>query len=111
MKTHQLFLKMPYLKMIKNGNKTLEARANYPNLRKIEVGDEITFVSGNLSITTIVKRVCLYTNVVEILKTEVINDLIPNASYLEAQHIYNSIYAPEKVEKNGGMLVFEVQVI
>lgn len=108
---HKLFIKMPYLKMIKNGSKPLEARANYPNLRNIKENDIIIFMSGSIELHTITKRITSYKTVDEMLNNEIVDHLVPGMSFKEARNVYNSIYPPEKVKKNNGMIVFELKVL
>jgi len=111
MKKRKLFIKMPYLKMIDNGSKPLEARANYPNLRSISEGDQVTFLSGKMNVPTLIKRVTIYKTVDEMLKNENIDHLIPGSTYSEARKAYNDIYPSEKVRNNNGMVVFELERI
>ncbi|HMT01613.1 MAG TPA: ASCH domain-containing protein [Candidatus Absconditabacterales bacterium] len=107
----ELFIKMPYLLEIKSGKKTVEARANYSNLRKIQEGQEVVFVSGSLRVNVIVERISLYKSVDEMLENEEIDTLIPGANFEEALTIYNSIYPPDKVKKNNGMRVFSIKLM
>ena len=58
--SHQLNLRKPYLKLIADGIKTVEVRVGYPKMRRIKAGHELTFVSGDDTVVTRVKRVTEY---------------------------------------------------
>lgn len=110
MKNWNLFIKIHYLKLIESEEKTVEGRVNYQNLRKIKVGDTITFISGEKEVITDVKRVSVYKDISDMLTEEKTTNLIPNETKEKAQEIYESIYPKQKVVKNGGMIAFEIAI-
>lgn len=67
---HQLNLRKPYLKLISDGIKTVEVHVDYPKMRRIQAGHEPTFVSGDDTVVTRVKRVTEYGNFEALLDRE-----------------------------------------
>lgn len=105
-----LRIKRKYFFDIRNNRKPLEARCAYPSLSRIQAGDQIEFQWGNESCLKTVVEVRRYQTVGDMLEKEVIYDLLPGTTtFIEALEIYNSIYSPEKVRQNGGMLVFQLE--
>lgn len=107
----RLQIKLKYLRLISNGLKTLEARANYSSLSDVKVGNVILFFCDDLSCLVRVKAIRHHKNVITMLNNEDIKKLLPGCDYNAARLIYNKIYPQNKVEANGGMLVFEVEKI
>ena len=58
--SHEMTIRLPYLRLIASGVKTVEVRVGYPRMRKIKVGDQLTFISGDERVPTQVKRVTEY---------------------------------------------------
>lgn len=48
----ELNIRMPYLKLIEDGSKTVEIRVGYPRMRAIQEGQALTFVSGDRRVPT-----------------------------------------------------------
>jgi ASC-1-like (ASCH) protein len=110
MKVISLRIKRKYFFDIQNNLKTLEARCRYPNLRKLKLGDSIQFQWEHLSCTRKIKDIRRYLSVTDMLKQEEISKLLPGTlSFSEAMKIYTSIYTSQKVNQNGGMIVFELE--
>lgn len=99
-----------YFLAIKSNQKPLEARCRYPSLRKLKKGDQIEFQCKQEYCTKTLKAVRRYSTVKDMLERESISQLLPGVtSLIEALEIYNSIYSPQKVEQNKGVLVFELE--
>lgn len=109
--SRMLWIKMSYLKMISSGKKRLEARIDYPNLRKIKRGSIINFCSGEKNLLVKVIAVRRYKNFSEMLQCEFIDQLLPGYNFTETLGIYRSIYPDEKVKKFGGIIIFEIEKI
>jgi ASC-1-like (ASCH) protein len=103
---HRLNLRKPYLKLITDGIKTVEVRVGYPRMRKIQAGHELTFVSGDDTVATRVKRVTEYENFETMLDYEdavaIGGDLGESRDELLA--VIREIYPPEK-EKLGVLAI------
>lgn len=104
--THRLNLRKPYLKLIVDGIKTVEVRVGYPKMRRIQAGHELTFISGDDTITTRVKRVTEYGSFEELLDHEdavtIGGDLGESRDELLAA--IREIYPPDK-EKLGVLAI------
>ncbi len=97
--------------MISSGQKDLEARVNYPILKKIKTGDNVNFFWENTSVIVEIIDIRRYSDFSEMLKEEDANRLIPGISGEEALKEYRKIYSQEKVRKNQGVVVFEIKVL
>lgn len=103
-----ILIKMKYLNLIQNSKKTLEARAFYPSLKKIKVGDIITFYCEKTKCKTKIIALRKYSSIKSMLENEEINKLLPNHSFNEAYNVYKKIYPNFKV-REFGLLVIEVE--
>lgn len=103
-----LRIKRPYFNQIRSGAKTLEARVAYPDIKAIKTGQKIQFECGNDNMIKTVKAVRYHKSVVAMLDFELLAKLVPNITRQNAEFVYNSIYAPEKVKNLGGMVVLEL---
>lgn len=106
--TKNILIKMKYLKLISSGIKTLEARAFYPSLKKIKVGDEMTFYCENIKCNTKIIALRRYSNIKSMLENEDINKLLPNHNFNQAYNVYKKIYPDYKV-REFGLLVIQVE--
>lgn len=106
---HQINLRRPYLKLIAAGIKTVEVRVDYPKMRKIQAGHELTFVSGGDTVVTRVKRVTEYDSFEALLDHEdavaISGDL--GESRGEPLAVIREICPPEK--ENFGALAIQVE--
>ena len=104
--SHQLNLRKPYLTLIADGIKTVEVRVGYPKMRKIQAGHELTFVSGDDTVVTRVKRVTEYDSFEALLDHEdavaIGGDL--GESMDELLTVIREIYPPEN-EKLGVLAI------
>jgi ASC-1-like (ASCH) protein len=109
--SHRLNLRKPYLKLIADGTKTVEVRVSYPRMRKIQAGHELTFVSGDDTVATRVKRVTEYENFEAMLDHEdavtIGGDLGESRDELLA--VIREIYPPEKEKL--GVLAIQIELI
>jgi ASC-1-like (ASCH) protein len=100
--SHRLNLRKPYLELIADGIKTIEVRVGYPKIRRIQAGHQLTFVSGDDTVVTRVKRVTEYDSFEALLDHEdavaIGGDLGESRDELLA--VIREIYPPEK-EKLG----------
>lgn len=107
----ELNIRMPYLRLIEDGTKTVEVRVGYPRMRTIQAGQELTFVSGERRVRTLVKRVTEYPSFGAMLDSEdahsIGGDLGESREQLLA--VIRGIYPPEK--ERLGVLAIEVEVI
>jgi ASC-1-like (ASCH) protein len=103
---HRLNLRKPYLKLIAEGIKTVEVRVGYPKMRKIKAGHELTFVSGDDTVITRVKRVTEYDSFEALFDHEdavaIGGDLGDSRTTLLT--VIREIYPPEK-EKLGVLAI------
>ncbi|UGQ12368.1 ASCH domain-containing protein [Yinghuangia sp. ASG 101] len=63
-------IRRPFLELIVAGVKTIEVRVGYPSMRKIQAGQPLTFVSGDLSYSTTVDHVAEYPSFDALLDAE-----------------------------------------
>lgn len=107
----EINIRMPYLKLIKDGTKTVEVRVGYPRMRAIHPGQELTFVSGDRRVPTLVKRVTEYPSFEAMLDSEdarsIGGDLGESREKLLS--VIRDIYPPEK--ERLGVLAIEIAVI
>lgn len=66
----ELNIRKEYLELIAGGTKTIEVRVGYPSIRRIQEGQDLTFVSGEQRVPTRVKRVTEYSSFDEMLDHE-----------------------------------------
>lgn len=108
----QMWIKRPYFEQIRSGQKTLEARICYPQMRRIRKGDTILLRTGGGAENAMVIRIIdirKYRDFQEALKHEDINRLLPDTRPENALEVYERIYPEWKVKQYGGVLVFELE--
>ena len=94
-------LKKKFLEFIKKGEKTLEVRVGYDNIKGIKNGESIAFTSRDERLVRTVKEVRVYNTFYEMLNRENYNLIAPNIGSLEAtKKLLSDIYPPHK-EKLG----------
>lgn len=107
----ELNIRKPYLKLIADGIKTVEVRVGYPSMRKIEPGQDLTFIAGDKRVTTRVKRVTEYPTFEAMLDHEdphaIGGDLGNDKAQLLA--VIRSIYPPEK--ERLGVLAVQIEAV
>lgn len=102
----ELRMKRIYFNMIKSQKKNLEARLNYPFLRKAKVGDRIVFFWENEKFVGKIIAIRHYNSFNEMMDGEDVNLLLPGYSKSKALEEYLKIYPERKVKENKGILVF-----
>jgi ASC-1-like (ASCH) protein len=109
--SYQLNLRKPYLTLIADGIKTVEVRVGYPKIRRIKAGHELTFVSGDDTVVTRVKRVTEYDSFEAMLDHEdavaIGGDL--GESRGELLTVIREIYPPEKEKL--GVLAIQIELV
>lgn len=106
-----LRFKRKYISMIGSGEKTLECRVNYPELRGIKKGESLNFFWEHISLIVEVVDVRRYDTFKEMLSKENVNKLVPGMTREQALIEYESIYPDWKVRKFGGLIVFEIKIV
>ncbi len=102
----KLFLKRKYLEMILSGEKTLEGRVGYRNIKLIKKGDEI-YINGIYKV--IIEDKWEYNSFKEALKHHPYKELIPDAKDEEdVVNAYRLLY-PEWKEKKYGVVIFKIK--
>jgi ASC-1-like (ASCH) protein len=101
-------VKQRYLDLIRSGDKTLEVRVGYYNIRTIQPGERIRLSSRTDSETIYVKDVRRYSTFDDMLKSEKANFIAPGSTKEEVRRILKEIYPP-KLE-NLGVVVLDIQV-
>lgn len=105
-KNYNWRIKREYYNLINSGTKTLEVRVGYPDIRRVQEGDTITFKDYS-NIKFEVVRVTRYEDFPDMLDSEDSSKAIPNVSKYKALEMYQAIY-PEKKEALG-VYVFELR--
>lgn len=104
---HTMRIKRPYYDAIMAGQKTLEVRVGYDNIKRYQAGEvlklETSEASGNIKI----KAVRTYASFEDMLSNEGWQKIAPDAGDMEtALRTIREIYPPEKEAL--GVYVFEV---
>lgn len=107
----EINIRREYLKLIIDGVKTVEVRVGYPRMRSIQPGQELTFVSGDQRVPTIVRRVTEYRLFEEMLDREDARSIGGNLgeSRENLLAVIKSIYPPEK--ERLGVLAIEIELV
>ena len=107
----ELNIRKPYLKLIADGIKTVEVRVGYPSMRKIEPGQNLTFIAGNERVVTRVKRITEYSSFEAMLDHEdphaIGGDL--GDSSVRLLTVIRSIYPPDK--ERLGVMAIEIEPV
>ena len=105
-KTRLMWIKKRFFDLILSGEKTLEVRVLYPNLRSIQKGELVTL---NNQATIKIKDVRRYSTFEEMLSKEEASRIVPGSSREELLRLLKSIYPPHKEQL--GVLVLEVEPV
>lgn len=103
--------KRKYFLMVQGGNKTLEARVDYPFIKKVKIGEIIQFFWEENSIRVIITAVRKYKNFKHMLDNEDVDQLTPGIKRVDALKEYEKIYPEWKIKKYGGVRVFAFKII
>ena len=105
-KNYNWRIKREYYNLINNGIKTLEVRVGYPDIKRVQQGDTITFKDySNIKFEVI--RVTRYEDFPDMLDNEDVSKTIPGVTKYKALDMYQEIYPEEKEAL--GVYVFELQ--
>jgi ASC-1-like (ASCH) protein len=98
-----------YFDLVAAGQKKIEVRVQYPNLRNLKAGDHIRFVCGRDDALTKVTRIARYTSFEEMLDTEGPANVNPDSPRDQQIANIRRIYGPEKEAL--GVLAIEIELI
>ena len=105
-KTRLMWIKKRFFDLILSGEKTLEVRVLYPNLRSIRKGE---LVNLNNQATIRIKDVRRYSTFEEMLSKEEASRIVPGSNREELLRLLKSLYPPHKEQL--GVLVLEVEPV
>ncbi|RFS87522.1 ASCH domain-containing protein [Actinomadura spongiicola] len=98
-----------YFDLVAAGRKTIEVRVQYPNLRKLKVGDHIRFICGRDDVLTRVRRVARYRSLEEMFDAEGPSRVNPDSPRDQQLANIRRIYGPEKEAL--GVLAIEISLV
>ena len=105
-KNYNWRIKREYYNLINNGIKTLEVRVGYPDIKRVQKGDTITFKDySNIKFEVI--RVIRYEDFADMLDNEDSSKAIPGVTKYKAFEMYQKIYPEDKEAL--GVYVFELR--
>lgn len=96
------------LRPIKQGQKTLEVRVGYDNIREIEVGERVRLMSHGDEQVVRMKDIRIYDTFAEMLDREEPSQIVPGMNRQEVGELLRRIYPPRK--ENLGVYVFELEL-
>ena len=103
---HVWRIKKEYFHQLKSGEKSLEIRVGYSQIKKVRQVDIITFENyGNNEFD--VKRVCVYNSFKAMLEKEGISQVLPGMTFAGALKTLQNIYPYDK--ESLGVYVFELK--
>jgi ASC-1-like (ASCH) protein len=105
-KTRLMWIKRRFLDLIISGEKTLEVRVIYPNLRSIQKGE---FINLNNEATICVKDIRKYSSFKEMLDNEEASRIIPGSNSDQLLNLLRNLYPPHKEKL--GVLVLEIEPV
>lgn len=105
-RNHSWRIKKIYYNQIDNGSKPLEVRVGYSEIKKVQVGDTITFSDYSKQKYEVI-RITRYNSFVDMLEKEDSQKVIPNVSKYKALDMLQEIYPEEK--ERLGVYVFELR--
>ena len=105
-KTRLMRIKRRFFDLILSGEKTLEVRVLYPNLRSIQKGELINL---NNQATIRIRDVRKYSTFEEMLSKEEVSRIVPGSNREELLRLLKSLYPPHKEQL--GVLVLEVEPV
>ncbi len=104
MRTKTLWIKDEYIQEILSGRKTVEVRAAYSNLLRLEAGDLLMLNNAHLYRIT---RITRYRSISELLAGEEAGQIAPGVPPAELPGLIRAIYPLEKEAL--GLLAIEIQ--
>src|SRR5579883_224467 len=107
---HVMRIKHPYYDAIMAGQKTLEVRVGYDNIKRYQAGELIRLETSQASGTVKIKAVRTYASFEDMLAAEGWQKIAPDAGDTDtALRLIREIYPPEKEAL--GVYVFEVEPV
>jgi ASC-1-like (ASCH) protein len=107
---HVMRIKRPYYDAIMAGQKTLEVRVGYDNIKRYQAGELIRLETSQASGTVKIKAVRTYASFEDMLAAEGWQKIAPDAGDTDtALRFIREIYPPEKEAL--GVYVFEVEPV
>lgn len=100
-------LKNDYLKMIKSGKKTLEVRVGYDNIKTIQRGERIRFLSRSDTLYIRVADIRQYQSFTEMIENEDHSRIAPGRDKPQVLGLLQEIYPPNK--ESLGVFVLDLQ--
>lgn len=94
-KTHVWRIKKQYFHQLKNGDKSLEIRVGYPQIKKVREGDTITFENYGPN-EFLVRRIGVYDSFRRLLEVEGFNSVLPGMTFSGALSTLRQIYPADK---------------
>ena len=105
-KQHVWRVKKEYFRQLRNGEKNLEIRVGYSQIRKVRQGDIITFENYGPNEFN-VKRVAIYDSFERMLEVEGVDCVLPGMTFNGALRVLREIYPKDK--ESLGVYVFELK--
>lgn len=105
-RNHNWRIKRKYYNFIDSGLKSLEVRVGYPDIKRVKVGDTITFYEYSNTKFEVI-RIAHYVDFPEMLDAEDSTKAIPGVNKYKALEMYQAIF-PENKEALG-VYVFELR--
>ncbi len=106
MTKHVWRIKKEYFRQLKSGNKTLEIRVGYSQIKKVKKGDIITFENYGPNEFDVL-RVSVYDSFKRMLEIENTNNVLPGMTFDGALKTLRDIYPKDKEAL--GVYVFELK--
>ena len=108
MKVYRLYVREEYLEMIKNGEKKIEVRVAYPQLKGIKAKDKILF---NNEVPAEVISVKKYETFRQVLREEPIEKIFPDKpSFEQAVKRFHNMY-PKWKENRYGVIAIKFRLL
>ena len=105
-KKHVWRVKKEYFRQLKSGEKSLEIRVGYSQIKKVRQGDTITFENYGPNEFD-VKRVAVYDSFKRMLEVEGVDHVLPGMTFNGALRTLQKIYSKDK--ESLGVYVFELK--
>ncbi len=105
-KKHVWRVKKEYFRQLKNGSKSLEVRVGYPQIKKVEQGDIITFENYGPNEFDVL-RVSVYGSFKRMLEVEGVDHVLPGMTFNRALRTLRNIYPKDR--ESLGVYVFELK--
>lgn len=106
-KKHVWRVKKEYFRQLKSGEKSLEIRVGYSQIKKVLQGDTVTFENYGPNEFD-VKRVAVYDSFKRMLEVEGVDRVLPGMTFNGALHTLQEIYPKDK--ESLGVYVFELKL-